>query len=139
MGPRALFFLIKNYQGAIIFSQPEFPRKQTLRYFNKIKEEKWKKEGAGKVGNSNTRMNFGLTITAVTHSCSISLEHSEEPYELHLKKCLPGIKGNYRPLQLCHLLVKGWPEALRPSCFWVGSCGSAYCAYTIVSDILCLA
>lgn len=32
-GAKAVFFLLNNYQGAIIFSQLELPRKQILRYF----------------------------------------------------------------------------------------------------------
>lgn len=71
-----------------------------------------KKEGAGKVGNPTQGWIFGLTTTA-DDLCSISLEHSEEPYELHLKNaCLVAKKGNYVFISLCHLLVKGWPEAL---------------------------
>ena len=33
LGAKALFLLLNNYQGAIIFSQLELPRKQILRYF----------------------------------------------------------------------------------------------------------
>ena len=45
--------------------------------------------------------------------CSISLEHSEGPYELRLKNpCLVDRTGNCVLISFCHLLVKGWPKAL---------------------------
>ena len=53
-------------------------------------------------------------MTATADSlCSISLEHSEGPYELRLKNpCLVDRTGNCVLISFCHLLVKGWPKAL---------------------------